>query len=98
MLIEFSKIWGQDNYMWNYCGGDWNFRTMGGFMKFYGIKEAWITGKSRYYKDENDEIGIECYEYTGWATKEIERLKKHWVLDYCNPCANAGRLAFVADL
>lgn len=87
MLIKFSKIWGQDDCRWNFCGGDWNFRTIGGFMKFYGIKESWIIGKDRYYESdaENDEDYKECNVYAGWATKEIERLKKHWVVDYCNP-------------
>lgn len=82
MLISFSKCWGQDDNRWNYPGGDWNYRTMSGFMAFYGIKEAWITGKETYYEGENE---IECFEYSGWATKEIERLKKHWVFEYCKP-------------
>lgn len=88
MLIEFSKIWGQDDFRWNYCGGDWNFRTMAGFMEFYGIKEAWIVGKYRYYETdaESDEDYKECNVYAGWVTKEIEQLKKHWTVEYCKPC------------
>lgn len=88
MLIEFSKAWGQDNHRWNYCGGDWNFKTITGFMVYYGIKEAWIVGKEKYYdsNSKSDEDYKECNVYNGWATKEIERLKKHWVVDYCKPC------------
>lgn len=83
MLISFSKAYGQDDNRWNYCGGDWNYRTMAGFMSFYGMKEVWITGKDKYFEGEKE---IECNEYTGWATKEIERLKKHWYVEYCKPC------------
>lgn len=83
MLISFSKAWGQDGYKWNYSGGDYNFRTMADFMDFYGIKSAWITGKEIYFEEENE---IECNEYSGYATKEVERLKKHWYIQYCNPC------------
>jgi len=82
MFIEFSKVWGQDENRWNYCGGDWNYRTMTGFMSFYGIKEAWVTGTGSYYEGEKE---IFCNEYTGWATKELDRLKKHWHIEYCNP-------------
>lgn len=74
---------GQDRCRWNYCGGDWNFRTMNGFMRFYGIKEAKIIGKDVYSEDGKE---IECFEYLGFATKQIERLKKHWIVEYCNPC------------
>ena len=83
MLISFSKAWGQDDNRCNYPGGDWNFRTMTGFMLFYGIKEAWISGNDVYYEGEKE---IKCFEYSGLATKEIERLKKHWVVEYCNSC------------
>lgn len=86
MLIEFSKEWGQHDCRWNYCGGDWNFRTMAGFMEFYGIKEAWISNTGTYFEDENDAAGKKCFVYSAWATKEIERLKKHWHVEYCNPC------------
>ena len=86
MLISFSKMWGHDECRWNYCGGDWNYRTMIGFMNFYGIKESWITGRETYFENDKE---IECNEYTGWATKEIERLKKHWHVEYCKPCVVA---------
>lgn len=80
MFIEFSKAWGQDDCRWNYPGGDWNFRTMNGFMEFYGITSASISGKSEYYLNEKV---IPCFEYTGWATKERERLLKHWHVEKC---------------
>lgn len=83
MLIGFSKRWGQDDCRWNYCGGDWNYRTMDGFMDFYGIKEAWITGRESYFENEKE---VECFEYSGRATKEIERLKRHWHIEYCKAC------------
>lgn len=60
MLISFSKMWGDEENRWNYCGGDWNFRTMAGFMSFYGIKTAWITGKGAYLENDKE---IECNEY-----------------------------------
>ena len=82
MFIEFSKAWGQDENRWNYPGGDWKFSTMTELMEFYGISSATITGKSEYYEDEK---AIPCFEYMGWATKEIERLKRHWHVEYCKP-------------
>jgi len=84
MLISFSKAWGQDEYRWNYSGGDYNFKSIIDFMEFYGIEEAWISGKEIYWEGEKEMI---CNEYSGRATKEIERLKKHWVVEYCKPCA-----------
>lgn len=86
MLIEFSKAWGQDNYRWNYCGGDYNFQTMADFMEFYGIKKAWITGEESYFENEDSEKEIKCKIYSGQATKEIDRLKRHWVYTICKPC------------
>ena len=65
MLINFSKAWGQDDCRWNYCGGDWNFRTMSAFMVFYGIREAWIIGKMAYFEGEKE---VECNEFAGRAT------------------------------
>lgn len=95
ILIEFSKIWGQDDHRWNYCGGDYNFHTMHGFMEFYGIKEAWIIGRCEYWKtDDENEVGIPCNEYAGWATKEIERLKRHWRVDPCKPCIGLNVVAY----
>lgn len=78
MTISFSKAWGQWDFRWNYCGGDYNFRTMLGFMKFYGIKEAKIIGTDTYLDDDGNEV--KCFEYEGVATKELERLKKHWAV------------------
>lgn len=80
MLIEFSKMWGRDNFRWNYCGGDWNFRTIIGFMEFYGIKEAWVSGNSSYINEGKE---IACLVYSGYATKHLDILKKHWTVDYC---------------
>lgn len=86
MWIEFSKAWGQNDCRWNYCGGDWNFDSMIDFMNFYGIREAKIIGKTSYYKDDNDDKEIECYEYSGFARKHYEILLKHWRVDYCKSC------------
>lgn len=85
MMISFSKSWGQDGYPWNYCGGDFNFRTLPDFMLFYGIKEARITGNDTYSDPKTSKI-LPCYEYSGWATKQLDRLRKHWAHQFCRPC------------
>jgi len=79
IVISFSKRWGQDDHRWNYCGGDYNFRTIIGFMEFYGIKEAKIVGSDTYLQYPDDEQEKQCYLYEGVATKELERLKRHYV-------------------
>lgn len=84
ILIQFSKAWGQDEHRWNYCGGDLNFATLSRFMSFYGIKESWITGIDSYLKEGLDEV-IFYNEYSGYATKELDRIKKHWYTEYCKP-------------
>lgn len=89
MMIEFSKAWGQDENRYNYCGGDWNFHTMAGLMQFYGIKEAWIDGKDSYWEDDKE---IECNNYCGLATKNIELIKKHYVFEYCKPSFEIKRI------
>lgn len=74
--IYFSRAWGEDSIRWNYCGGDYNFKSLAGFMKFYGISKVWKTGEIETYYYKNREI--DCWVYSGIATKELERLKKHW--------------------
>jgi hypothetical protein len=71
MEIEFSKVWGQDDCRWNFCGGDWNFRTMAGLMTFYGIKEARIIGREIYYENERSKIKV-CNVYSGLVTINIK--------------------------
>lgn len=77
-MIQFSKIWGDWDTRWNYCGGDYNFRTLNAFMEYYGIKEATIIGKDEYICD-NDGKTKQCFSYEGFVTKELHGVKKHWV-------------------
>lgn len=84
MWITFSKVWGQDEHRWNYCGGSWNFNSMSNFMQAYGIKEAFPIVKESYFDESGKEI--ECIEYSGYATKNLDLLKKHWHVEYCKPC------------
>ena len=91
MVIEFSKAWGQDENRWNYPGGDYNFRTMTLLMEFYGIKEARIIGTETYFEGEKE---TPCNTFLGFATKEIERIKKHWLVEYCNPCKHIATISY----
>jgi len=85
MLIEFSKAWGQNEHRWNYCGGNWNFGSMIGFMEYYGIRKAWIVDQEYYFEDDKD-VETECNVYRGFPTKHLEEVEKHWATDYCTPC------------
>lgn len=76
VLIEFSKVWGQYDYRWNYPGGGWNFKTMSGFIDFYGIVEIKSEGFDFY---EIDGKLFDCIQYQGLATKNIDLIRKHYV-------------------